>query len=177
MFINGTWREATAGARDDIIDPFDQKVLVAVPSGTAADTEAAILAARTAFDDGPWPRTPVAERAAVLVRVADLLTRDKADIARTETLDTGKTLVESLIDVDDVISVFRYYADLASDLHAGPVDTGSARRSQPDRPRAGRRLRADHAVELPAAPASPGRSRPRWPPATPSCSSPARSRR
>jgi betaine-aldehyde dehydrogenase len=125
MFINGTWREATAGARDDIIDPFDQKVLVAVPSGTAADTEAAILAARGAFDDGPWPRTPVAERAAVLVRVADLLARDKEDIARTETLDTGKTLVESRIDVDDVISVFRYYADLVSGLHARQVDTGS----------------------------------------------------
>jgi betaine-aldehyde dehydrogenase len=57
--------------------------------------------------------------------VADLLIRDKEDVARTETLDTGKTLVESRIDVDDVVRVLRYYADLA-DKHSGRVvDTGN----------------------------------------------------
>ena len=51
--------------------------------------------------------------------MAELLQRDKEEIARTETLDTGKTLAESRIDVDDVTAVFRYYADLA-DKDAGP---------------------------------------------------------
>ena len=52
----------------------------------------------------------VAERAALLDRIADLLQRDKESLAELETRDTGKTLVESRIDIDDVTSVFRYYA-------------------------------------------------------------------
>jgi len=104
-----------AGGRHDIINPFDQSLIARVPAGGPADTEAAVLAARTAFDTGPWPRTPPAERAALLRRVADLLARDTETIARTETLDTGKTLVESRIDVADVIAVFRYYADLVDE--------------------------------------------------------------
>jgi betaine-aldehyde dehydrogenase len=121
LFIDGTWRDAVDGGRDDIVNPFDQSVITAVSAGGAADTEAAIRAARTAFDTGPWPRTPPAERAAMLHRVADLLTREKEDIARTETLDTGKTLVESRIDVDDVVAVFRYYAELVPGLTSRPV--------------------------------------------------------
>ena len=50
--------------------------------------------------------------------------RDKEQIARTETLDTGKTLGESRIDVDDVTAVFRYYADLADKDAGRLVDTG-----------------------------------------------------
>jgi betaine-aldehyde dehydrogenase len=125
LFIDGTWRDAAAGSRDDVVNPFDQSLITTVAAGDATDTEAAITAARRAFDDGPWPRTPAVERAAVLTRVADLLARDKEDIARTETLDTGKTLVESRIDVDDVISVFRYYADLVVGLTSRRVPTGS----------------------------------------------------
>lgn len=78
---------------------------------SAADAEAAVLAARECFDEGSWPATPVAERAALLTRTADLLQRDREGIARTETLDTGKTLPESRIDIDDVTAVFRYYAE------------------------------------------------------------------
>ena len=81
-------------------------------------------AARAAFDTGPWPRTPATERGALLGRVADLLLRDKEEIARVETLDTGKTLAESRLDVDDVVSVFRYYAGLAGQDAGRLVDVG-----------------------------------------------------
>lgn len=92
---------------------------------SALDVARAVAAARTAFDTGPWPRTPAAERGRVLARIADLLQRDRETIARTETLDTGKTLREGRADVDDVTAVFRYYAGLAGS-HAGRVvDPGS----------------------------------------------------
>ena len=52
--------------------------------------------------------------------------RDKEEIARAETLDTGKTLKESRIDVDDVTAVFRYYADLADKDAGRIVDAGMA---------------------------------------------------
>ncbi len=84
-----------------------------IDEASAADTLLAIAAARRAFDDGPWPTTAVSERGALLVRVAELLQRDKADIARMESLDTGKRLVESEYDVDDVTSVFRHFGEHA----------------------------------------------------------------
>ncbi|GAA0291638.1 aldehyde dehydrogenase family protein [Kineococcus aurantiacus] len=110
LFVAGRWRSAAAGGTRDVVNPFDAEVFAVVDEAAAEDAEAAVLAARAAFDEGSWARAPVAERAALLDRVADLLQRDREEIARTETLDTGKTLAESRIDVDDVTAVFRYYA-------------------------------------------------------------------
>jgi len=102
------------------LNPFDATVLETVAEASADDVDRAVAAARSAFDDGPWPRTPAIERGRTLARIADLLQRDRESIARTETLDTGKTLKEGRADVDDVAAVFRYYAGLAG-AHAGRV--------------------------------------------------------
>ncbi|MFJ6723137.1 aldehyde dehydrogenase family protein, partial [Streptomyces sp. NPDC091259] len=56
----GTWRSAVAGATREVLDPADATVLAVVAEGDTADTDAAVGAARAAFDDGPWPGTPVA---------------------------------------------------------------------------------------------------------------------
>ncbi|WP_280396258.1 aldehyde dehydrogenase family protein, partial [Nocardia brasiliensis] len=81
-------------------------------------------AAGATFAGGDGPATPVAERAALLLRIADLLARDKDRLARLETADTGKTLVESEIDIDDVISVFRYYASAIAVQADRLIDVG-----------------------------------------------------
>jgi betaine-aldehyde dehydrogenase len=123
LFIDGSW--ATGGSTREVINPFDGSVVATVAEADEATALRAVAAAREAFDSGPWPRTSAAERGALLHAVADLLVRDRAEIARTETLDTGKTLGESFADVTDVVRVFRYYADLA-DKHPGRVvDTGN----------------------------------------------------
>jgi betaine-aldehyde dehydrogenase len=125
LFIGGEWVAPAEPASLEVVNPFDQSVLAKVDAAGPADVERAVAAARAAFDSGPWPRTPARERGALLDRVADLLLRDKEDIARLETLDTGKTLVESRIDVDDVVGVFRYYADLADKETGRLVDAGN----------------------------------------------------
>ncbi len=119
LLIDGTWTAGSAG-RADVVNPFDASVITQVDQAGPDDVDHAVSAARAAFDTGPWRATPAAERGALLRRVAELLVRDKEEIARTETLDTGKTLKESRIDVDDVTAVFRYYAGLA-DADAGRV--------------------------------------------------------
>ena len=126
IHIDGTWLTATDGGAREILDPADGTVLALVADGGPDDTDAAVTAARRAFDLGPWPRTPVTERAALLVRVADLLQRDRETIARIESTDTGKTLEEGRIDVDDVTATFRWFARLAVD-EAAPrvVDAGT----------------------------------------------------
>jgi betaine-aldehyde dehydrogenase len=125
LFIDGVWVSAVAGDTREVINPFDSSALQRVDEAAEVDALAAIAAARKAFDQGPWPTTPAAERSARLYKVADLLHRNRNRIATTETLDTGKTLAESRIDVDDVAAVFRYYAALAVGDPGRLVDAGN----------------------------------------------------
>ncbi|WP_449355761.1 betaine-aldehyde dehydrogenase [Virgibacillus natechei] len=113
MFINGEWVEARSGETRNIINPYNQDVIAKAAEGQIEDMQEAIAAARQAFDHGPWPSTPAADRGKIVHRIADLIQRDKAELARLESLDTGKTLEESRGDMDDITAVFRYYAELA----------------------------------------------------------------
>ena len=128
LYVGGRWVAARSGATRDIRCPADGRLVATVDEADRVDTEAAIAAAREAFDSGPWPLTAAQERGALLHRVADLLVDHRAEVALAETLDTGKRLVESEYDVDDVVSVFRHYAGLAAaGAEAGrAVDTGRA---------------------------------------------------
>ena len=126
LYIGGAWREAADGGRREIRCPADGSLVATVAEATAADTAAAILAARRAFDAGEWPATPERERGALLLRVADLLERDAKDFARAESLDTGKRLVESEYDIADVVACFRYFGGIAGTDAGRVVDTGRA---------------------------------------------------
>ncbi|MEW2635715.1 aldehyde dehydrogenase family protein [Streptomyces sp. NPDC048389] len=126
IHVGGEWRTATSGATREIIDPVDATTFAVVAEGGLADTDAAVAAARDAFDNGPWPQTPVAERAALLRRVAALLERDREKIGALESQDAGKTLEEGRVDVDCVRDAFVYFADLVMNESGGRVvDAGS----------------------------------------------------
>jgi betaine-aldehyde dehydrogenase len=124
LFIGGEWVSAAAGRQRDIHCPADGATIATVCEATRPDAEAAIVAARRAFDDGAWPATPARQRGAVLTRVADLLERDRKELARAEALDTGKRLVEAEYDVDDVIACFRYFGGIAGTDAGRVIDTG-----------------------------------------------------
>lgn len=124
LFIDGRWVKASDGAIREIRCPADGSVVTTVPEATADDARDAIAAARRAFDHGPWPRTPTAERASLLRAVAARLRAQKDDVARLEALDTGKRFVEAQIDIDDVISVFEHFASIAVSEAGRTVDTG-----------------------------------------------------
>ncbi len=126
LFIAGKWAPAADDGTSQTINPFDASPLDTLAEASAADVDAAVTAAREAFDDGPWRRSTVTDRTALLAKIADLVQRDREELARTESLDTGKTLNEARADVDDTTAVFRYYAGIAGS-HAGRVvDPGRA---------------------------------------------------
>jgi betaine-aldehyde dehydrogenase len=126
LYVDGQWRTAAAGGRREIRCPADGSLVAEVDEATAADTDAAIDAAHRAFHTGPWPGTSARERGDLLLRLADLLVRDKDAVARMESLDTGKRLVEAEYDVDDVVAVFRHYGRIAAEEAGRMVDTGNA---------------------------------------------------
>ncbi|WP_328873367.1 aldehyde dehydrogenase family protein [Streptomyces sp. NBC_00287] len=126
IHVDGEWREAISGATRDIIDPAVARPFAVVAEGDEKDTDLAVEAARRAFRESDWPRTPVAERAALLRRVADLLVRDREELGALESRDAGKTLEEGRVDIDCVADAFRYFADLvAGEAPGRVVDAGS----------------------------------------------------
>ncbi|MEU6116075.1 aldehyde dehydrogenase family protein [Streptomyces sp. NPDC047117] len=128
IHVDGVWRGAASDATREVLDPADATVLATVSEGGVEDVDAAVAAASRAFagGQGEWPRTQAGDRAALLRRVADLLQRDREEIALIESRDTGKTLEEGRVDVDDVTNAFRYFADLVMNESGGRVvDAGS----------------------------------------------------
>ncbi|WP_373893676.1 betaine-aldehyde dehydrogenase [Virgibacillus sp. CBA3643] len=113
MFINGEWMEASSKETREIINPFNQEVIATVAEGNEEDTKLAIAAAREAFDLREWPSIPAIERGKVVHVIADLIERDHEELAKLESLDTGKTVEESRGDMDDIAGVFRYFAEMA----------------------------------------------------------------
>ncbi|MET9011172.1 aldehyde dehydrogenase family protein [Streptomyces olivaceoviridis] len=126
LFIGGAWRGALDERTREIRCPADGSLVGVVDEAGGKDTVEAVAAARRAFDTGPWPHTPAAERGDLLLRVAGLLARDKDALARAESLDTGKRLVESAYDVDDVVDCFRYFGRLVASETGRVIDTGRA---------------------------------------------------
>jgi betaine-aldehyde dehydrogenase len=124
LYIGGRWEAARDGGRREIRCPADGSLVAEVDEAGPEDSAAAVEAARSAFDDGAWSGSSSLERGRLLHRVADLLERDKADVARAESLDTGKRYVESQYDVDDVVGVFRHYGNVAAEDAGRLVDTG-----------------------------------------------------
>ncbi|MER7777471.1 aldehyde dehydrogenase family protein [Streptomyces sp. NPDC096191] len=124
LFVDGEWTGAVSGARRDVVNPFDASVVQQVAEADEADVDLAVQAARRAFDRGDWSSAPTRERADVLLRVAQFLLRDQEEIAHVESLDTGKTLKEARIDVEDVSNAFRYFAEIADKDGGRIVDVG-----------------------------------------------------
>jgi len=92
MFVNGDWVSSESKASYDVIDPATSEVIAKVPKGGAEDARRAVDAAREAFDKGRWPRMSPAERAGLLLKLADLIEADIDRLATLETLNQGKPI-------------------------------------------------------------------------------------
>ena len=109
-WIDGAGAPSAAGATREVLDPALGRVLAIAAEGGEADVDAAVGAARRAFERGPWPRSSAQRRARVLQRAAGLVDDHAEELALLETWDTGKTLVESRADMEQVAEAFRYFA-------------------------------------------------------------------
>lgn len=127
LCVDGLWRGASDGSTREIRSPHDGSLVTTVAEATTEDSLAAIAAARASFDSGVFASWSWARRCDLVARIADLLERDADEIARAESGDTGKRLVEAQYDVADVISVFRYYAQLGLEISDRIVNTGDDR--------------------------------------------------
>jgi aldehyde dehydrogenase (NAD+) len=114
LHIGGEQVAASAGGTFETLDPGTGKPLATLAAGEAADVDAAVRAARHAFERSGWATMPAKDRAVILHRLADLIDRNAAVLGEIESKDVGKPRGQALaFDVPHAAQTFRYYADLS----------------------------------------------------------------
>jgi phenylacetaldehyde dehydrogenase len=125
LLIGGRWVEAREAGRIDVIDPATARRIATVAAATAADVDAAVVAARSAFERGAWPAMSGATRAKLLWALADRIAADALVLAELETLDNGKPLKDTLaIDIPVGTELLRYMGGWATKLKGESVQIG-----------------------------------------------------
>jgi acyl-CoA reductase-like NAD-dependent aldehyde dehydrogenase len=116
-FIDGKWVDAQDGERFDVFNPATGAVIATAPHSKPADVDAAVVAARRAFDEGTWwPGTPARRRGRILLNAADIVRREQERLARLESLDAGKPIGEAREDIAEVAFMFEYYGGWATKI-------------------------------------------------------------
>lgn len=108
MFIGGEFVPSVSGKVFSAINPANQEKLADVALGNEEDVDRAVTAAWDAFPE--WAKVPVRERAGILFAIADQIEKNADFLATVETLDNGKPIEESLLDLSDTVDQFRYFA-------------------------------------------------------------------
>ncbi|PAQ09797.1 aldehyde dehydrogenase family protein [Mesorhizobium temperatum] len=120
LYIDGRWVSPIKGGTFDVVNPATEDVIHKLPAATAEDVDAAVAAARRAFDKDGWPKLSGAQRAAYLRAIADGIRVRQQEIARLEVIDNGKPLPEAEWDIADAAGCFDYYAGLAEQQDNDP---------------------------------------------------------
>jgi phenylacetaldehyde dehydrogenase len=126
LLIDGKWVEAKSGQTFPVEDPATEEIIAHVPAGDKADIDAAVAAARRAFETGPWSRILPGERSRMVWRLGDLLEQHADEFAEIEALDNGKPVTNARRDdVQGSVNMFRYMAGWATRLNGETIQVSS----------------------------------------------------
>jgi len=118
LFIGGRFVDAKAGKTFDTYDPSSGRVIAKVAAGEAVDIDAAVMAARQAFESGPWSRMTGSERSKLMWKLAELIEANRDELAELESLNNGKPIVNIRNgDIPSSCEVLRYTAGWATKLN------------------------------------------------------------
>ena len=123
LFIDGQHVKSADGRTFERHSPAHGVLVSRCQRAGTVETEAAIAAARKAFDTGVWPSMKGAERAAVLLKVADMIDARREEIALLDCLEVGKPIAQARGEIQGAADIWRYAAALARDLHGTSYST------------------------------------------------------
>lgn len=121
VFINNAWRPGQSGETIPMVAPATGQVFAAIAAGSAADIDAAVKAARHAYEEGPWSRLTATERGRLLSRLGRLIEDNAEELALLEATDTGKPMKQAKADVVAVARYFEYYGAAADKVHGDTI--------------------------------------------------------
>lgn len=123
--IGANWLPAISGETLEVIDPGTGEAVGRIPASSAADVDAAVTAARTALESGPWSRMTGQDRARLMWKLASLLGDTAEELAQLESLDTGRALYEcQIVDVPGSVNMLEYMAGWATKINGETIPLG-----------------------------------------------------
>jgi aldehyde dehydrogenase (NAD+) len=120
VYIDGTWRAPASGQTIPVFAPSDGKEFARIARGDAADVDAAVKAARRAFE-GPWGKTTALERGRLMMKVGEKIAQHAEELAQLEAKDTGKPLKQARADMVAAARYFEFYGAAADKVHGEVV--------------------------------------------------------
>ena len=123
MVIGGGDAEACSGRVLDVFDPATGQAIAKVPAGGAEDVDAAVRAARQAFETGPWPKLRPADRERLILKLADLVEANGEAFAQIETLNNGQSIdISRALESGASVEHLRYMAGWATKIEGATLD-------------------------------------------------------
>lgn len=121
-FIDGAFRDSGSGKRIEVVDPASEMVVAETADSDAQDVDAAVAAARRAFEDSEWSRMRPADRERILFRLSQLIEAHGDELSAMETLQSGKLQgVARMIDVGFSAEFVRYMAGWATKIEGSTL--------------------------------------------------------
>ncbi len=121
VFIDNHWRPAHSGETIDVIAPAEGRVFARIAAGDAADIDAAVAAARKAFEDGAWGRLSAVERGRLLSKLGFAILDHVDELTALEARDCGKPMRQARADILACARYFEFYGGAADKLHGETI--------------------------------------------------------
>jgi acyl-CoA reductase-like NAD-dependent aldehyde dehydrogenase len=126
LLIAGKLVDSAGGETFESTNPASNETIASVAKAGKEDVDRAVSAARKAFDEGPWPKMSPYERGRVIQRIADRI-RERADeIARLESMDSGKPFARAKGEIMASATVFDYYAGAGDKFFGDTIPMGDS---------------------------------------------------
>lgn len=122
MLIGGKAADAADGKTIDVINPATGKLVDTIPAATAEDVAKAVACAKEAQKE--WAKVPVYERVEVMYKFIELVERDKEDLARTLSDETGKCITEARAEIGNIPIAFKAFSERAKHFYGHTIPEG-----------------------------------------------------
>ena len=119
--IGGKWQPASDGRTLDMISPSDGRVFARIARGTKADVDAAVRAARHAFEDGAWGKLTATERGRLLAKLGEAILAHHEELSQLEARDCGKPMKQARADITAAARYFEFYGAAADKVHGETI--------------------------------------------------------
>lgn len=119
--IGGKWQPAADGRELDMVSPSDGEVFARIARGTAADVDAAVAAARHAFEAGDWGRMTALERGRLMMKLGELILAHHEELSQLEARDCGKPMKQARADITAAARYFEFYGAAADKVHGDTI--------------------------------------------------------
>ena len=119
--IGGKWQPASDGRTLDMVSPSDGRAFARIARGTKADVDAAVRAARHAFEEGAWGKMTAVERGRLMTKLGEAILANHEELSQLEARDCGKPMKQARADITSAARYFEFYGGAADKYHGDTI--------------------------------------------------------